>query len=126
MPVSFPALKPISASLEPANFPVKSFRSINGKATTRLYGSRGSDHPLNLEFLVLGENSALILAAWYSARGKYDSLTLPNEVFAALTAAKRATIPTYLRWKFLSAPQVSFGGAPGWSKVSVQLNGEVS
>lgn len=126
MATSFPALKPISADLSPAAFPVKRYTSVNGKTTTRIYGSKGSDHPFNLEFLLPGAQAALILAAWYAAKGGYDALLLPDEIYASLTTEERATIPTYLKWKFLDQPRLSYGGAPGWSRVSVQLNGEIA
>jgi hypothetical protein len=126
MATAFPPLKPIDGSYTPAGYPTRSYQGPALSRSRRRYGNLSSGHGLELEFLLPGNTAATILTAWYSARGIAGPLTLPPEVFAALTPEEIATIPTWLEWKFAAQPEVTNGGAPGWSRVQVQLRGELS
>jgi hypothetical protein len=126
MIAALPAFKPISSSYKPAQFAAKPFRMMNGAVTDRLYGKHSSEHPFSLVYLLIGAQAAQIVSAWYAANGDADPITVPSEAFCALTAAEQATIPAGLLWRFSAPPAVTRGGAPGWSRVTVELIGELA
>ena len=52
----FPSICPVSRRFKAAQFPTKRFTSISGAGTTRLYGSKGFDATLDVQFLVDDEH----------------------------------------------------------------------
>lgn len=125
MSIPFPALKPIESKFTYGDFPALGFRGPAGVRQVRQVGGQSLAYSLDLVFLVTGYDSAFILDAYQRARGDYDDLIMPAAVFSELSTDEQA-LAAGLYWLFAEAPSVAFGGAPGWSRVTVRLAGERS
>ena len=107
MATAFPALCPSRRSYQPGNYPTKRFTAINGVGVTRIYGNKAFDASLSLEFVVTDAELEDVLECWNDAKGQYDTLTLPSNLFAGISdSAKAELVPDYLQWRWASKPQV--------------------
>lgn len=87
-----------------------------------MYGSRGYDATLSLEYLLVDADLEELLHCYNAARGEFDELDLPAEVFVGLSPGVQAEIPDYLTWRWADTPQID-SVAPGRSRVRVNLVG---
>ena len=127
MPVPFPALKPADFTLQPVQYPVKTFQSVSGTRTRRLYGKLGYGASWNMNFVVQQASIDLLLDAWVRAAGTNgDTLILPASIYVGFTPEEIATFPAYLVWRFAARPETERAKVPGWARVAVQLKGELS
>ena len=55
---------------------------MNGSGVTRLYGNVSFDATMSLQFIVDDLQLKSITTCYESARGGYDDLTLPDDVFS--------------------------------------------
>jgi len=122
MTTAYPDLCPTRRAWTPGNYATRRFNAINGAGTTRLYGSRAFDATLSIEYLLTDEELAELLECYHEARGSFDELDLPEEIFIGLGPEVQAEIPDYLTWRWEDTPQIE-SVAPGRSRVRVNLVG---
>ena len=103
MATAFPALRPVSRSYTPGQFPTKRFNSMNGSGVTRLYGNVSFDATMSLQFMVTDLQLESITTCYESARGGYDDLALPDDVFSGMN---KDYFPTQLEWRWADSPSV--------------------
>ena len=116
----FPAICPVSRRFQAAQFPAKRFTSISGAGTTRLYGSKGFDATLDVQFLVDDEHLVAITDNWEASYGTYLPITLPDAVVASNGELLDVIVPDYLEWHWAGPPSVESVN-PGLHRVSVNL-----
>ena len=128
MPVAFPAVAPTSMSFSAPEWPTTSSRSQSGVTTRRLWGDKSSNAELTLEFANKADDDVeAILAAFETAQGATDTLTLPAEFWTGRSAALRARLEAPgLAWAFQEGqpPEVSAGPC-GTSTVRLTLRAEL-
>ena len=117
MATAFPALRPVSRSYAPGQFPTKRFNSMNGSGVTRLYGNVSFDATLSLQFIVDDLQLESLTTCYELARGDYDDLTLPDDVFSGMN---KDYFPTHLEWRWAESPSVE-SMQDDLSKVTVSL-----
>jgi hypothetical protein len=102
MAVTFPSIKPSSRSFAAAEYPVTVYKAQSGATVRRLWGSSSSNATLRLSFRNISDtDTTAILSAHQQAKGNFDSLTLPNELFdGASSALKQAMVGSGLAWRF--------------------------
>ena len=122
MATPYPMLCPTRRSWTPGEFATKRFNAINGAGRTRIYGSAAFDATLRLEYLLGDDELAELLTCYRLARGSFDELDLPTEVFSGLSQEVLAEIPDYLTWRWSDTPTIE-SVAPGRSRVRVNLVG---
>ena len=122
MATAFPALCPTRRDFTPGDYPVKRFTAINGAGTTRIYGDSAFDAQLRLEFLANDDGLASILECWHDAKGQFDQVTLPTQLYDGFGPQVLAQIRTYLTWRWAERPQVA-SLLNGRFRVSVNLIG---
>ncbi len=102
----FPYVCPVSRQYKAPDFATKRFTSISGAGTTRLYGNKGFDAELNLQFLVDETILVSIMANWESSYGTYLPVELPSEVVSGNSQVSNALVPEYLEWHWAENPTV--------------------
>ena len=117
MTTSFPALRPVSRTYTPGEYPVKRFNAINGASTTRLYGSQAFDAQMSLEFIVDDADLISLTTSWNESNGGFDHLELPTQVFSGMDSS---VFPEQLTWRWAEVPSVSSVRGE-LSRVSVKL-----
>ena len=117
MTTSFPALRPVSRTYTPGEYPVKRFNAINGASTTRLYGSQAFDAQMSLEFIVDDAELISLTTSWNESNGGFDHLELPIQVFSGMDSS---VFPEQLIWRWAEVPSVSSVRGE-LSRVSVKL-----
>jgi hypothetical protein len=122
MTTAFPDLCPTRRDFVPGQYPTRRFTAINGAGRTRIYGNAAFDATLTLEFLLDDSGLALLLKCWHDARGGYDELELPDEIYIGFSADVQAQFQDYLTWRWAEAPQVT-SLAPERTRVRVSLIG---
>ena len=118
--MSFPAICPVSRRFKAAEFPTKRFTSISGAGTTRLYGSKGFDATLDVQFLVDDDNLVAIVDNWEASMGTYLPVTLPPSVIAGNSDLLDELVPDYLEWHWAEPPTVESVNL-GLHRVTVKL-----
>ncbi len=121
--ITLPSHCPSGATYRPPGFPVKLFRSVSGAAARVLYGDRSSQAGLSLEFSLDTERAAQWAAAFESARGTFDQVTVPDVVWE-MAEEIEATIPSHIAWFFASEPTIERLSA-GRTRVQVELIGDL-
>jgi len=116
----FPSICPVRRQFKAAQFPTKRFTSISGAGTTRLYGNKGFDATLDVQFLVNDEHLIGITNNWEDSLGTYLPVTLPDAVVARNGELLDAIVPEYLEWHWAEPPTVESVNA-GLHRVSVKL-----
>ena len=119
MVVAFPELSPRKRSFQQGRWPTKRFVSMNGAATTRIYGDRATEATLDLEFLVDTKGMEDLMDCFALANGAYDELSLSTAMFEGTTSD---LFPEYLKWHWVEAPSIS-SVQPDLSRVTVKLIG---
>lgn len=119
---NFPAIAPTRRRYTAPLFPTKRFESISGAGTTRLYGSKSFGAQLQLEFNQDDEGTQQFLDCYEAARGDFNTLNLPDQIFDGMSQGLRASIPQQLSWRFASTPQVD-SLFPNRSRIRVTLEG---
>ena len=117
MPTNFPALRPVSRTYTPGEYPVKRFNAINGASATRLYGSKAFDAQMSLEFIVDDAELISLTTSWNDSSGGFDRLELPAQVFSGMDSS---VFPEQLTWRWAEVPSVSSVRGE-LSRVSVKL-----
>ena len=118
--MSFPAICPVSRRFKAAEFPTKRFTSISGAGTTRLYGSKGFDATLDVQFLVDDDSLVAIVDNWEASMGTYLPVTLPPSVIAGNDDLLDELVPDYLEWHWAEPPTVESVNL-GLHRVTVKL-----
>ena len=116
----FPSICPVSRRFKAAQFPTKRFTSISGAGTTRLYGSKGFDATLDVQFLVDDEHLIAITDNWDASYGTYLPIDLPDAVVASNGELLDAIVPDYLEWHWEKEPIIT-SVQPNLSRVQVNL-----
>lgn len=116
----FPALKPSSRSFRPGNVPVTVFRSLSGKETRIVTGSKPSAHAVGIAYQNVTEAAASsILEHWYAMKGTALAFTLPPEIWAGWTEyLAGASAAQY--WRYSQSPEIK-AVSPSIMGISVQL-----
>jgi hypothetical protein len=127
MVAPFPAIKPTGRSFRIGQFPTKVYRALSGFTVKRSFGNRAYGFELQLEFKNVGNGATSeILKHYTETSGGFVRFTLPNEVFAGLSAATQGYIQSSatIGWEYSGAPDVkSVRG--GVIDVQVSLIGEL-
>lgn len=124
MTTPFPAIAPTSRSYKLGSYPVKRFTSIAGTGVSRIYGSQPSAATLDLEFGNKGDAVALaITTAYEAARGSFDVLSLPPEVWAGMDQDLQEQLQRDYTWRFSERPSITSVKA-GVSTIQVNLEGQ--
>ena len=118
--MSFPSICPVSRRFKAAEFPTKRFTSISGAGTTRLYGSKGFDATLDVQFLVDDDNLVAIVDNWETSMGTYLPVTLPDSVITGNGDLLDELVPDYLEWHWAEPPTVESVNL-GLHRVTVNL-----
>ncbi len=118
--MAFPTICPVSRRFKAAEFPTKRFTSINGAGTTRLYGNKGFDATLDVQFLVNDDNLVAIVDNWEASFGTYLPVTLPPSVIAGNDDLLDDLVPDYLEWHWAEPPSVESVNL-GLHRVTVKL-----
>ena len=118
--MSFPAICPVSRRFKAAEFPTKRFTSISGAGTTRLYGSKGFDATLDVQFLVDDDYLVDIVNNWEASMGTYLPVTLPPSVITGNGDLLDDLVPDYLEWHWAEPPTVESVNL-GLHRVTVKL-----
>ena len=116
----FPYICPVRREFTAAQFPTKRFTSISGAGTTRLYGNKGFDATLRLEFIADDEAVEGFVRSWHDSMGNYLPIELPETVYAGQGELLDAVTPDYLEWHWEKPPTVS-SVQPNLSRVQVNL-----
>lgn len=102
----FPYVCPVSRRYKAPNFATKRFASISGAGTTRIYGNKGFDAELDLQFLVDEDTLISIMSNWDDSYGTYLPVTLPAEIVSGSGELLDALVPEYLEWHWAENPTV--------------------
>jgi hypothetical protein len=102
----FPSLCPVSRSYTAPSFATKRFTSISGAGTTRLYGNKGFDAQLDLQFLVDEPTLISVMASWEESYGTYLPVVMPDSVVSGSGELLDAIVPGYLEWHWAENPKV--------------------
>ena len=116
----FPSVCPVSRRFKAAEFPTKRFTSISGAGTTRLYGSKGFDATLDVQFVVDDDTLIDIVGSWDESLGTYKEVTLPDSVIAGNSDLLDELVPDYLEWHWAEPPTVESVNL-GLHRVTVKL-----
>ena len=117
MTANFPQLKPTKRSYQIGDYPTKQFQSINGASVVRIYGSLSVDATMALQFVCNNDEVQDISECFDFAKGSFDDLSLPDEVFAGMN---RRVFPDHLVWRWADPPSIE-SIQPDLSRVSVNL-----
>ena len=118
--MTFPSICPVSRRFKAAEFPTKRFTSINGAGTTRLYGSKGFDATLDVQFLVDDDTLIAIVDNWEDSMGTYMAVDLPDSVLSGNAELLDELVPDYLEWHWAEPPTVESVNL-GLHRVTVKL-----
>ena len=102
---ALPALCPIRRRSGSGVFPVRVFRSINGKPNRRLYGNREYAIPLELTFIANSTEVEQVRDAYRAAKGTFSPVELPSSFFDGGPPDPRPDASLY-SWRFAADPQV--------------------
>ena len=116
----FPSVCPVSRRFKAAEFPTKRFTSISGAGTTRIYGSKGFDATLDVQFVVDDDTLIDIVGSWDESLGTYKEVTLPDSVIAGNSDLLDELVPDYLEWHWAEPPTVESVNL-GLHRVTVKL-----
>lgn len=124
MSTPFPAVAPTSRRITQGQYAVKRFTTIAGTGTTRAYSSQPFNSSMNLEFAnISDEVASLIVTAYENARGSYDALTLPPDIWNGIEPGLKARLERDYTWRFAEQPVLT-STAPGVSSMAVRLDGQ--
>lgn len=124
MATAFPGIAPSSRRVVQGQYATKRFTSIAGTGTTRVYGSKPFNASMELEFSNMPDADAQrITAAYDTARGSADVLSLPAELWQGMGEMLRSTLERDYSWRFASQPTIT-SVSPGRSSLSVTLEGQ--
>jgi len=124
MTTAFPALTPSARQVTQGQYAVKRFTSIAGTGTSRAYGSQPFNAELDLKFDNVSDLDALkISQAYNSARGSFDDLSLPEEIWGGMESDLKALLLGSYLWRFSQQPVIA-SVRPGVSSISVKLSGQ--
>ena len=104
--VEFPSICPVSRKYTPPQYPTKRYAAISGAGTTRLYGSKGFDATLSLQFMVNSSELIEINDCWRSSRGDYMAVDLPDPVIASTEDLAKELSSDHLEWHWAGAPSI--------------------
>ena len=83
MAIDFPALRPTQRRFAPGVLPQTVARTINQRTVRRPLANRSGGAVLELRYENITDDEVdAIRQAWKAAKGRYDTLTLPSEVWA--------------------------------------------
>ena len=124
MTTAFPAIAPTKRSYTAPQFATKRFDSISGAGVTRLYGSKSFGAQLQLEYNLADSGTSQFLECYENARGDFDTLELPTEIFDGMSSDITSQIPAHLSWRFKETPQID-SIFPNRSRIRVRLVGTI-
>lgn len=116
----FPGICPISRTYTAARYPTKRFNSMTGAGTTRLYGSKGFDATMSLEFMADDETIEAVVNNWHDSYGNYLPIDLPDSVYAGHDRLLDKVTPRYLEWHWEKEPTIT-SVQPNLSRVQVNF-----
>ena len=124
MTTAFPALTPSARQVTQGQYAVKRFTSIAGTGMSRAYGSQPFNAELDLKFDNVSDLDALkIYEEYNNARGTFDDLSLPEEIWGGMEPdLKTLLLGSYL-WRFSQQPVIA-SVRPGVSSITVKLSGQ--
>jgi hypothetical protein len=102
----FPYVCPVSRRYKAPSFATKRFTSISGAGTTRLYGNKGFDAELTVQFLVDETILVAIMDNWEASYGTYLPVELPDSVVSSNDQLLDELVPEYLEWHWAENPTV--------------------
>ena len=104
--VRFPSICPTRRRYTPPQYATKRYVSISGAGTTRLYGNKGFDATLGVEFVVNGAELLEIKLCWDRCKGQYTAVNLPDQVIANNEVMLEGLGDDYLEWHWAEAPNI--------------------
>ena len=116
----FPEICPVSRKYTAAQYPTKRFNAMSGAGTTRLYGNKGFDARLQLEFMGDDETIEAVVNNWHSSLGNFYPVDLPDSVYAGQDRLLDKVTPRYLEWHWEDAPTIT-SVQPNLSRITVNL-----
>lgn len=102
---ALPSICPVQRRTGVGQFPVRVFRSLNGKPNRRLYGNREYAIPLDLQFIVTSEEVEQVREAYRAAKGTFHPVELPDSFFDGGAVDPRPDKTLYA-WRFAAEPVV--------------------
>ena len=122
--MSYPTAKPSSRSYNHGDWPVKTFKAMNGAEVRIMYGNRRTGSTFSLNYQNVPDSVADDFLTHYNEMlGTYTAFPLPPQVLAGWTGALEPFDPqSSLRFRYSEPPSVD-AVKPGVSTVSVNLVG---
>jgi hypothetical protein len=127
MAETFPALKPSRRRYKLGDYPVKTYRALNGAIVKRTFGNKMFGFELQIDYINIKDDSTKkILDHYTTAQGTLDSFSLPAELFAdmASTLSPAINTPSGVKWRYAEAPSVDHV-YKGISNVAVSFIGDL-
>ena len=120
----FPELVPTARSFDPGDWPVRSYRALDGAEVRLLYGSKRTGMTLTLSYdNITDANAELFLDHYDETLGSYTTFTLPTGALSGWSGNTDALdAATANSWRYDQPPQVS-NVRPGISSVQIKLVG---
>lgn len=125
--MDFPSFAPSSRQYTEGDYPVKSFKAMNGFEVRILYGSKLSGMKINLTYNALTDSQAeQFLYHFDSKRGTFESFYVPfSGGMKTGWQGSQASIDAIAKdskWRYEAPPKIT-SVRPGRSNVSVSLVG---
>jgi len=126
MVIDFPIIPPSARSIDPGDFPVKSFKAQNGSELRILYGNKRTGLKLSLEYKGLDDAKAqLFYEHFHQQKGTFGVFSFADETVRQGWEGDSEIFGAEAwgnRWRYESAPVIT-NVYPGLSNVSVSLVG---
>lgn len=122
--MSYPTAKPSQRSYQHGDWPVRSFKAMDGAEVRIMYGNRRTGSKFSLQYQNIPDAVAQQFLTHYNEMlGTFSTFQLPAQVLAGWAGATTPFDPqSSLRFRYAEAPSVD-AVKPGVSSVSINLIG---
>ena len=123
--MSYPTVRPSARDYTHGDWATKKVTSMSGVETRLRYGDKRFGATFKLEYANISDSTASLFLQHYQEQlGTFKTFVLPMEVFAGWSGPTYLPLPTEMRFRYDTPPQLR-SVRPGISSVSVELRGVV-